>query len=215
MKPRWVEGTLFPAENASIAREMPNVAADDKWAIWEEARMIPISKSDVLKLGKDPKTAFKLENSVWGLGEDVYAAHLDVFHQLHCLNSLREIAYGGYYNVSMGDASKKDELYEVHINHCVDILMQALQCSGNVNLITLHWYETQEFPHPDFSINRQCVAFDKLTEWNQQNSIDRRRYFEVGAKKPEGQPMVKAPPKLKEWAMNHAPGKSEHEHHHM
>lgn len=208
-----VQGTLFPGENSSIAREMPNKEADAKWAVWEEARMIPISKSDVIKLGKNPATAFKLEDSIWGLGDDVYAAHLDVFHQLHCLNSLREIAYGKYYNETMGDANNGDELYEVHINHCVDILMQALQCSGNVNLITLHWYETQPFPHPDFSINRQCVAFESLADWNMQNSIDRRKYFELGAKKPERQQMEEASPKLRAWAHKHA---EEYKHsHHM
>ena len=211
MKPRLVEGTLFPGDKHSIAREMPNDKADKKWAIWEEARMIPISKADVLRLGKDPETAFKLEDSLWGLGDDAYAASLDIFHQLHCLNTLREIAYGGYYNETMGNANS-EELYEVHLNHCVDILLQALQCSGNVNLLTLHWTETQPFPHPDFSINRQCIAFDALSEWNMEHSIDRARYMELGVTKPEGQKMEKASAKLLAWAKKHG-GEYHHDHH--
>lgn len=212
MKPRLVQGTLFPAENASIAREMPNPAADAKWSIWEETRWIPISKADVIRLGKNPDTAFKLEDSLWGLGEDVYAAHLDVFHQLHCLNSLREIAYGTYYNETMGDPAGGNELYEVHLNHCVDILMQALKCSANMNLITVHWTETQPYPHPDFSINRQCVAFDRLEEWNSKVSLDRKKFFDAGGKMPEGQLVEKAPPKMKEWAHKHAAAYKAHHH---
>ena len=38
---------------------------------------------------------------------------------------------------------------EIHVNHCVDILLQGIQCSGNVDLIPLHWVETQEYPFPD------------------------------------------------------------------
>lgn len=51
-------------------------------------------------------------------------------------------------NKSMGrvDTIKQRE---IHLNHCIDMVLQTLQCSGNVNLITLHWVETQEYPFPD------------------------------------------------------------------
>jgi len=57
--------------------------------------------------------------------------------------------YGEYYNQSMGRADNFTAMREIHINHCMDILMQAIQCSGNLNLITLHWTETQKLPYPD------------------------------------------------------------------
>jgi hypothetical protein len=211
MKPRLVDGTIFPGDNPSIARQMPNPSADTEWQIWDHARMIPITKADIIRLGKNPDTAFKLVNDIWGLGDDAYAAHLDVFHQLHCLNTLRKIAYGKYYNASMGNHDKEG-IYEVHLNHCVDILMQALQCSGNVNLITLHWYETQPSPNPDFSANRQCVAFDRLTLWNSENSINRQEYLDLDVKIPEGQLMEEAPSKMREWAHKHA-GEWNEDHH--
>ena len=138
MKPRFIDGTVFPGDHPSVARKMPNQIADSTWQEWEEARIIPITKADIFRLVKNPNTAFKLEDSVWGLGDDAYAANLDVYHQLHCLNTLREIAYGSHYNASTANALHSEEIYEVHLNYCVDILMQALQCSGNVNLVTLH-----------------------------------------------------------------------------
>lgn len=140
----------MPGRMASIARQMPNPESDALWEEWELTRILPITREQVTKLGKDPETAVKLEDSLWGLGDDAYAAQFDVFHQLHCLNSLRQIAYGSYYNRSMvNPAPEKPRLREIHLNHCVDILMQAIQCSGNVNLITMHWVETQSYPFPD------------------------------------------------------------------
>jgi hypothetical protein len=61
---------------------------------------------------------------------------------------------------------------EVHINHCVDMLAQTIQCTGNLNLITMHWTETKSFPFPDMSIKHKCIDFDVLTEWRKENTIN-------------------------------------------
>ncbi|KAF7539639.1 hypothetical protein G7054_g1980 [Neopestalotiopsis clavispora] len=186
-----INGTLFPPKEPSIARQLPNPEADDKWAEYELLRVMPVSKDTIIKLGKDPETAVKLENDMWGLGEDAYGAVFDVYHQLHCLNGLRKIAYATYYNESIGRADKL-KLREIHINHCADILFQALTCSGNVNLMTLHWVETQIRPWPDMSINRQCIDFDALTEFRKQVSLDMDKY-KVTMNKPEGVTELPAP----------------------
>ncbi|KAI0170556.1 hypothetical protein BJ166DRAFT_588682 [Pestalotiopsis sp. NC0098] len=186
-----INGTLFPPKDPSIARQLPNDDADDKWAEIELLRVMPVSRQTIVKLGKDPETAVKLEDDMWGLGDDAYGVVFDVYHQLHCLNSLRKIAYGSYYNESQGRADKL-KLREIHINHCADILFQALTCSGNVNLMTLHWVETQVRPWPDMSINRKCVNFDALTEFRKNVSLDMDRY-KVTMDKPEGVKEMPAP----------------------
>lgn len=141
-------GTLFPPKHPAIGRQMPNDAADLLWADWELTRVLPVTRSDILRMGKDPSTVAKLDDATWGLGDDAYAATFDVYHQLHCLNTLRHIAYGSYYSKS-GVNATGTSMNEIHVNHCVDMLVQALQCSGNVNLITMHWVETQTYPYPD------------------------------------------------------------------
>ncbi|ETS75044.1 hypothetical protein PFICI_13528 [Pestalotiopsis fici W106-1] len=193
LQPRiaMINGTLFPPKDPSIARQLPNSDADDKWAEYELLRVIPVPRKTIIRLGKNPETAVKLDNNMWGLGDDAYGVVFDVYHQLHCLNSLRKIAYGSYYNESMGRADKL-KLREIHINHCADILFQALTCSGNVNLMTLHWVETQERPWPDMSINRQCIDFDRLTDFRKQVSLDMDRY-RVTMNKPEGVTELPAP----------------------
>ncbi|KAI1208022.1 uncharacterized protein F4807DRAFT_462113 [Annulohypoxylon truncatum] len=178
MKPKIVQGTLFPAkQGASIARELPNPAADELWDEWELSRFYPLTQDDIIRMGKDPSTVPKLENSEWGLGDDAYVGAFDVYHQIHCLNALRRTAYSGYYHLKMLNHSVMG-LHEIHINHCVDILLQALQCSGNVNFMTYHWVAGQEYPQPDMSINRQCINFEKLTKFRRENGLDLDKYVQ-------------------------------------
>jgi hypothetical protein len=163
---------------------MPNDAADSIWDEYDLRRVFPISSAQIIKLGKDPSTVVKLEDDIWHLGDDAYASALDVFHQLHCLNNLRKRAYGTFYNKTHADA-EHEGLVEIHMNHCIDILFQAIQCSGNVNVGTMHYVETQPFPVVDWSINRQCIDFDRLTEWRKESTIDKDTYLSNMAK-PEG-----------------------------
>lgn len=149
LHPTTVQGTLFPSRNgASVAREMPNAAADEIWEEWELTRFLSLTRADIVKLGKDPSTVPKLEDREWGLGDDSYIGAFDVYHQIHCLNSLRRLVYHVYYNETLPDHDTMG-IPEVHVNHCVDILLQAIECSGNVNLMTYHWVAGQEYPQPD------------------------------------------------------------------
>lgn len=132
---------------------MPNPVADGIWEEWELTRVFPVTRADIIRLGKDPETAVKLDPEIWGLGDDAYATALDIYHQLHCVSTLRQIAYGTYYNTQMGNPDANNAtLREMHINHCVDILVQAIQCSGNANLITFHCVEKLQRPFPDMYV---------------------------------------------------------------
>ena len=192
--PKKINGSFYNHKGSvSIARQQPNPAADAVWDEWELTRVYPVTRSDLIKMDVDPSTVAKLEDATWGLGDDAYAAIFDVYHHVHCLNSLRHIAYGEYYNKSQARAHTIKQR-EIHINHCIDILLQGIQCNANLDLIPLHWVETQEYPFPDMSINKKCVDFDGLTEWRRSNTIDMDKYVEV-MKMPEGdKPGIKQRP---------------------
>ncbi|KAG5958379.1 hypothetical protein E4U57_001343 [Claviceps arundinis] len=183
---RKINGTVMPAGKLSIARQFPNPAAD---AIWTEdielIRPIPVTREQIIKMGKDPDTVAKLEDDDWGLGDDAYVAALDVFHNLHCLNSLRKAAYATYYNRTLADATKEDSMPEIHLNHCLTADDDQTGKSNNLNLVTRHWIEGLEYPFPDFSIQAHCINFEKLTEWHKEASIDINKYLRV-MKKPPG-----------------------------
>lgn len=129
-------GTFWPPnrpDGGSAARKLPNPEAEAIWNDWEQTIVVPVTASGIRQLGKDPSTAAKLEDDVWGLGDDAYAAVLDVFHQIHCLNQLRKFAYADYYHMKIANADPEAlTTHEVHTNHCVDILLQTIQCSGNL-----------------------------------------------------------------------------------
>jgi hypothetical protein len=103
--------------------------ADAAWeAIGSNIAPIVINSADVVALGKDPAVAVKVPN----LGSDAYIAGVEVFHHLHCLDKLRrEISYAHYHEAEEGP-SPGSKLHEAHINHCLDVLAQALKCKQTI-----------------------------------------------------------------------------------
>lgn len=219
-------GTFWPAnrpDGGSVARKMPNPTDEAVWDDWELTTVVPITASGIRELGKDPSTAAKLEDDVWGLGDDAYAGVLDVFHQIHCLNQLRKFAYADYYHMKIANADPEAlTTHEVHTNHCVDILLQAIQCSGNLRewprrltrraqsprvarhrsdrlltvyleMVTMHWMERQQYPFPDMSTNRQCVEFDRIVEWRNDNRIDMKKFVATMKKDQQPGPVQERP----------------------
>lgn len=196
---RKLNGSVYPTSlNPGITQQFPNPAADAVWEEWEITRVFPITKDALVKMRKNPKTAVKLDAAIFGLGEDMYAAHLDIFHQLHCLNTLRQVAYGRYYNQSLLNPDiTGSTIVEVHVNHCVTMLAQAIQCSGNLNMDTVHWTRNFRTPMPDFSIDRKCIDFEKLTTWRRANTADVETYDRFVAEKPKDQ--IQEPDPLPSW----------------
>lgn len=76
-----MNASLFPGENPGFARQFPNPDAEEVWENFELLKTFPITKQDVIKLGKDPDTVARFDNEYWGLGDDAYMAQVDVFHQ--------------------------------------------------------------------------------------------------------------------------------------
>ncbi|KAI1422340.1 hypothetical protein F5Y12DRAFT_763109 [Xylaria sp. FL1777] len=176
-----VNGTLYPPKQPSIARQMPNPEADRVWEDYERVRPLRLTKSQLIRMGKDPSKVSKYEDTDWGFGDDAYVGDLDVFHQLHCLNTLRQYAYADYYHMTAINASDENSLMALHVNHCVDILLQEIQCSGNAGFITSGWVQNQRYPQPDMSINRKCIVFENVVAWRNANSVDSDKYKKLMA----------------------------------
>ncbi|KAK0124096.1 hypothetical protein ONS95_009080 [Cadophora gregata] len=169
---KQTDGSLFESPNPSPYRNArrPDPAVDAAWEAIDNIRTFPITAEEVRKLGKDPELVAKFPEE-YGLGPDAYVAELDIFHQIHCLNLLRNIAWVEYGRSEDHGKKPYSELHWVHVSHCTDMLMQTLMCQGSLDVLTFNWMETQEWPYPDFFVNRQCRDFDAIVKWQDEHSL--------------------------------------------
>ncbi|KAL1610645.1 hypothetical protein SLS60_002315 [Paraconiothyrium brasiliense] len=181
---RVTNGTFWDTEPRSIWRVRTGSEADSAWeTVGSNIAPIIINSTEVLALGKDPSTAVKAPSEL-NLGSDAYIAGMDVFHHLHCLDKLRrEISYKHYHEADEGP-SPGSELHEAHINHCLDVLAQALRCTGSVDMVTFNWVEGHRMPQPDFNNRKVCRDFDALREWTVENGVDSDEFFKAANKPP-------------------------------
>ncbi|KAF2207417.1 hypothetical protein CERZMDRAFT_16581, partial [Cercospora zeae-maydis SCOH1-5] len=95
-----------------------------------------------------------------------YVAGVDVLHTLHCVNVIRLALQKTYYTAHEGDGATRFEQY--HINHCLDIVRQSVQCSSDLTLIPTRWWESLGNYGRQFIDSDQvhtCRSFSKIREW--------------------------------------------------
>jgi len=191
-----VQGELFPGPNPLIGRMEPSPATDALWQDFEIQPSVVLSREQIIKMGKDPEKTAKYPDEDFGFGNEAYMAGMDIFHQLHCFDSIRKEAFKDYYfdgekyhmegyGPNFGKPKRQHtEIWWLHLRHCTDIIVQALMCNANTDLYTLTWLETQQRPFPDFSVNKKCVDWDAIIRWRDEHKLD---VFKAGSvRKPEG-----------------------------
>ena len=109
----------------SIYWQPPSPETDAAWSRLSNSRTIWISSSDIKKLGKDPANVAHFPE-YFNLGSDAYAAELDIYHKVHCLNTLRKAIHFDYYYGDRFPDGKPSELHTTHVTHCLYILLQSL-----------------------------------------------------------------------------------------
>ena len=66
----------------------------------------------------------------------------------------------------MVDGHPEDRLFGVrHINHCVEIIRQALVCAADVTPYTWIWNDEHKSLQNLISTPHTCRNFDKILEW--------------------------------------------------
>jgi hypothetical protein len=152
----------------------PSPEVDHAWMRISKNMIFGLTRDDVLRLGKEPSTAVKF-NEKWGIegGSELYLGVVDVFHQIHCLNMLRQNLITNY-DYYWGDiyGFKPPVFRETHLRHCTSIILQAIMCHADLGAVTHIWSEGNPVPWPDFGINRQCKDFDALLKWRDEADVD-------------------------------------------
>ncbi|WYZ39958.1 hypothetical protein EsH8_IV_000299 [Colletotrichum jinshuiense] len=131
-----------------------------------------ISHGELTKLGLDPKS-IKITNPI--TGEEGYRAGLEVFHQLHCLNLLRQATYPDYYSRKEvgGDVATDPADLRGHLDHCIEALRLNLMCESDIGVFTFKMYPDLpvEGHWPDFSTLHTCRNFDDIRDWALTHSV--------------------------------------------
>ncbi|KAJ3737768.1 hypothetical protein DFJ43DRAFT_23524 [Lentinula guzmanii] len=102
---------------------VPSPQVDAAWSALYPYPAAAVPKSEAAKMAN--------KTSPIPGDETNYMVIPEVFHTLHCLNTIRKALHPEYYNFT---ASELDRLLfrEKHMDHCIDAIRQSLMCSGDV-----------------------------------------------------------------------------------
>lgn len=120
------------------------------------------------------RTARRIEDDEGG-----HYALVEVFHQLHCLNLIRQYTWKDYYARhpeivnAPADLLTSEVESRMHVDHCIEALRLALMCHGD----TTPYLVMDDASAPlgikaDFSAHHKCRNFSALQEWIVVNQIN-------------------------------------------
>ncbi|KAI0474681.1 hypothetical protein F4859DRAFT_514530 [Xylaria cf. heliscus] len=115
----------------------------------------------------------------WHDGKGGFHGQLEVFHQLHCLNLVRQYTWRDWYFRHPdivripGDMAASDVEARMHTDHCIEAVRLALMCNGDTTpIITVLNPVAPRGEMSDFSPAKKCRKFEKLQEWSVQNALN-------------------------------------------
>ncbi|KAJ7160009.1 hypothetical protein C8R43DRAFT_349437 [Mycena crocata] len=142
------------ADDIPVYEQRPSPEVD---AAWEELYAYAASRI--------PKSeAVKMTNTTWPIlhDEDNYFMAADVFHQLHCLDMLRQQVHPGH---------NYTRLSGMHIRHCIGAIRQALMCYADVSPVVWQWSSKFNEAEQRDDILHTCRDFDRLQGWAKERSL--------------------------------------------
>ncbi|KAI1126956.1 hypothetical protein F5Y10DRAFT_266668 [Nemania abortiva] len=155
-------------EHTNVYKGTPRKELDDAWEVLTHMNASGVTGDVVDRVGKS-RIAMKYSEEEGGL----YFAGIEVFHQMHCLNIIRQFTYLDYYmrpeNLPMS-FTDPEPILRSHIDHCIDMLRQALLCQGDVGIVTYNWVKPWG-PYPDFSTHHKCRKLDNIIAWADKNPV--------------------------------------------
>lgn len=167
----------------SIWRKSPSKEVDRAWnhISMEGFEAIAVTGNDVEKSGKNKSLTVQIPLDS-NAPEPLFLAQIEVFHLIHCLDTLRKEIWRDHY--FEGEPFEKRR---VHTTHCLHMILQSLTCQADVGIVTHNWVKSEHWDeedkikrrgngdkirkNPDFSIHKKCRNFDALLEWAFQRSL--------------------------------------------
>ncbi|KAJ7349881.1 hypothetical protein DFH08DRAFT_807217 [Mycena albidolilacea] len=98
-----------------------------------------------------------------------YIAELDVYHELHCLNTIRKALDPVYY--PEWDITKVQYARD-HISHCVEWIRSSIMCHSDISVVVWQWDAQANYTVPKTNVPHTCRNFDAIQEWARENSLE-------------------------------------------
>ncbi|KAK7737033.1 hypothetical protein SLS53_006789 [Cytospora paraplurivora] len=160
-----VRFNITPVTEGPFVGYGPDV--DDAWnSIANDMGDQMISQDELDRLGL-PRNSLKVTDPA--TGKEGYRAAVEVFHQLHCLNLLRQYVYKEYYVNIYSDIQDEEEALKGHIDHCLEVIRINLMCTADIGIFTFREYPEYGFNEgdywPDLSTLHTCRNFDAIHDW--------------------------------------------------
>ncbi|KAK3076613.1 hypothetical protein LTS18_012535, partial [Coniosporium uncinatum] len=134
----YPNGTLYQVFSADEPRYAgtPGSDLDDAWDTLLGGRYIRFLDSEVTALNMDeglPNLSPIFPNASSDNSGQFYGGP-DMLHSLHCLNIMRKQIDIDYYR---DHVKLPQDLWRMHIDHCIEHLRQAVMCHGDLTPVTL------------------------------------------------------------------------------
>ncbi|KAJ6555968.1 hypothetical protein B0H19DRAFT_1292866, partial [Mycena capillaripes] len=143
---------VFPHDDTFL--QEPSPALDKAWDNLQQDSKLRLPRSE----------AVLFPNKTSGIAGDpgYYIAELEIYHQLHCLNQIRQALHPTYYpNWGMHTIGSR----ESHIDHCVERIRQGLMCNVDTSVLVWEWNPTFNETRVRLRVPHQCKDFSKIHEW--------------------------------------------------
>ncbi|KAJ7466271.1 hypothetical protein B0H11DRAFT_1814598 [Mycena galericulata] len=129
-----------------IYEQPPSVAVDKAWRALYAFSETQVPKSEA--------------NKTWPiLGDsDHYLLALDAFHQLHCLDILRQRLHPGHNYTRTGMSMN-------HIRHCIGAIRQGLMCAADISTVVWQWSHEFKRAEQRDDVPHVCRDYEKIQDW--------------------------------------------------
>ncbi|KAK1973380.1 hypothetical protein LZ30DRAFT_611001 [Colletotrichum cereale] len=155
---------------ASPWRGPPSPERDAAWDYLTHDGGVNVPLEHLHALNKSTEVDWERSDPAFGGGA---VGLLEVFHQLHCLNTLRKWTYIEWYQDQLPpELDGPEYLQRMHLDHCIEILRMSLMCTADVTPV-LAWMDP-EAPlgkRADFSTFHRCRNFDKIKDWMSRHKV--------------------------------------------
>jgi Mycotoxin biosynthesis protein UstYa len=125
-----------------------STAADDAWFKLYPRTVVRIPKSSADKL---------VNKTIPIVGdEDHFPVLISVFHELHCLDSIRNLYYGHNKGIDPNPVINDAVLAPGHIDHCFDSLRQTLMCGADITPVPYEWVPSRHKALGSLGVPHTC-----------------------------------------------------------